>query len=251
MATTTTAAASEYREVLARAQRSTHFTMSTEDEAKRFNSNSWASSSQLAHSDPKVSYVRPTPPYKNASKVNITTATGSRAYESEMMGRYRDNFVLPPARCPQPPVQVDLGGCCDLTLAERYQSQAMRDNSTGLQSTRRSVVDVNASGRASFGEESFRWETSSRGDQQTSQQYRHFDRRRSGPEDFRALSSDYSVAPPYSVPGAYRDPLKGQYVRTREADPKKTSRKIIAASNRVAPPLRTLAALRPMPLLPM
>ncbi|KAF4745822.1 hypothetical protein FOZ63_014474, partial [Perkinsus olseni] len=32
---------------------STHFTMSTEDEAKRFNSNSWASSSQLAHSDPK------------------------------------------------------------------------------------------------------------------------------------------------------------------------------------------------------
>ncbi|KAF4754304.1 hypothetical protein FOZ62_003258, partial [Perkinsus olseni] len=154
---TTTAVASEYREVLARAQRSTHFTMSTEDEAKRFNSNSWASSSQLAHSDPKVSYVRPTPPYKNASKVNVTTATGSRAYESEMMGRYRDNFVLPPARCPQPPVQVDLGGCCDLTLAERYQSQAMRDNSTGLQSTRRSVVDVDASGRASFGEESFRW----------------------------------------------------------------------------------------------
>ncbi|KAF4745845.1 hypothetical protein FOZ63_023885, partial [Perkinsus olseni] len=81
----------------------------------------------------QVSYVRPTPPYKNASKVNVTTATGSRAYESEMMGRYRDNFVLPPARCPQPPVQVDLGGCCDLTLAERYQSQAMRDNSTGLQ----------------------------------------------------------------------------------------------------------------------
>ncbi|KAF4653051.1 hypothetical protein FOZ61_009246 [Perkinsus olseni] len=227
--TTTAAAASEYREVLARAQRSTHFTMSTEDEAKRFNSNSWASSSQLAHSDPKV---------------------GS---STELL---RDNFVLPPARCPQPPVQVDLGGCCDLTLEERYQSQAMRDNSAGLQrrpsgknlfagsSTRVSGCGVRETVRPRVGD-------IITGDQQTSQKYRHFDLRRSGPEDFRALSSDYSATPPYSVPGAYRDPLKGQYVRTREADPKKTSSKIIAASNRVAPPLRTLAALRPMPLLPM
>ncbi|KAF4725911.1 hypothetical protein FOZ62_007991 [Perkinsus olseni] len=168
----------------------------------------------------------------------------------------RDNFVLPPARCPQPPVQVELGGCCDLTLEERYQSQAMRDNSTGLQrrpsgknlsagsSTRVSSCGVRETVRTRVGD-------IITGDQQTSQQYRHFDRRRSGPEDFRALSSDYSVPPPYSVPGAYRDPLKGQYVRTREAGPKKTSSKIIAASNRVAPPLRTLAALRPMPLLPM
>ncbi|KAF4676640.1 hypothetical protein FOL47_005793 [Perkinsus chesapeaki] len=127
------ATAAECREILARAQRSTHFTMSTEEDAEEFTSANWTSSTRHVHTDPKITYIRPTPPYKNASKVNITSdGKAKMTYESEMKGRYRDNFVPPPGRCPQPPVQVHLGGCSDLTLEERYQSQAMLDNATAL-----------------------------------------------------------------------------------------------------------------------